>query len=280
MSGEGGASTDLTGLSPEEIAVIGNRRSGNEQNRMKVADLLRLSADSKAKGLVEQQKIGQTQQQIDQTESYQTEANRLREIETANRAAVLTEQIKSNKANQALRGSELKVSERRIGLDESLKDTEIAEAEARATGNIAQADYHSAQAKHQQVINTLVDSYISGGQNSDIGEAVAKKALGLPTETPSQKRLRLNDMSNAEIQLLDSDAVDSAESFSIANDVFLNNAPDTLDRFYIWDTEWNNEVIQVPLPSGKTLADVKAKALELGQSLEKTMQQIYEAGKK
>jgi len=272
---------------------------------MQVADLLRLDAAGKAQGLVEQQKIGQTQQQIEQTKTYQTESSRLRGMEVKHGADSLAAQIENNQANQALRGMEVKhgadslaaqiennqdnqalrgreviVSEGKLRLEESLKDTTIKEADARAAGNIAQADYHSAQAAHQKTVNKLVDSFISGDQKSDVGEAVAKKALGLPIDSEAQKRLRLNDMSAVEVQLLDELKVNSPETFKIVNGNFLNNAPDSLDRFYIWNKGGWANVIQVPLPAGKTLGDVRKKAVELGQSLEKTMRQIYDASKK
>ena len=129
------------------------------------------------------------------------------------------------------------------------------------------------------IIQEYLDNAGSNKESSDLVEAFAKKTLGLPVVSDAQKRLRFKDASNAEIQLMDSSVVNSTETFNVANDVYLNSVADNIDRFYIWDEGKGlfnlKEVLQVPLPAGMTMKDVKDDAASLKITTKQLLDEIY-----
>lgn len=214
-----------------------------DKERTRVADLIRVATQGDVNTQLKQQEI-------------QQRANELKSMDDF------------RKGSLGLRGKEVDVSERIVGLREELSKSTALGTKARAVADEQLAKRYSVETKKTQQTLDIIDRYLEGGGTA-AEDDMAKKALGLPIEGPTEKRQMDKDLVKAESQILDLDSADAIPYMRFFNEGTKGNYG------YFWDTKRWNEVIKVDLGKLGGMEKAKKDALSLGISITDYLEQIY-----
>ena len=214
-----------------------------DKERTRVADLLRVATQGDIQTGLKRQELSLERDKLDQLTDYQKDLI-------------------------GIRGKELKVSQKLVGIREEANRISGLEAEARAGANKQLAERYEQEARKLKQTADFIDKFL-GGEGDNIGNDVARKALGLPVKSPTEERQMDKDLVKAEAEILDLDNADAIPYMRFFNENTKGNYG------YFWDTKRWNEVIKVDLSKLGGMKKAKDDALSLGISISDYLNQIY-----
>ena len=244
LGGGGGQATDLTGLSPEQIASITALDIEGQKERSRVADLIRMAT------------AGDVQTQL-----------RGRELAATEERNRILDDYYSGQSTAAQTAAQINGLKLQL---QALKDKAQINKDVVATEKL-EKEIRDLDLKHN-VLRVALESGITDPSQLNVGaQSILNRKPEKPIDTTAQERLASNDQDRLNISI--EKAKDNENLAKSLIDSFNERFPDSN---YLWYYHkggifTDNKAKRVDLPSGITAGDVVKSAEKHGMSIQEAL---------